>query len=72
MDDFAATLIGRKLPVLVMGYEPDGTAWGRSEYDSPDIDGRVIFSGEARPGELVIVRVDAVDEGDLVGERIYK
>lgn len=72
MDDFAATLIGRELPVLVMGYEPDGTAWGRSEYDSPDIDGRVIFSGEARPGELVIVRVDAVDEGDLVGERIYK
>ena len=72
MDDFAATLIGRELPVLVMGYEPDGTAWGRSEYDSPDIDGRVVFSGEARPGELVIVRVDAVDEGDLVGERIYK
>ena len=70
MDEFAASLIGRELPVLVMGREADGTAWGRSEYDSPDIDGRVIISGDAEPGEMVRVHINAVDEGDLIGEQI--
>ena len=69
MDEFAASLIGRTLSVLVMGREEDGTLWGRSEYDSPDIDGRVIISGDAYPGELIRVRVTAADEGDLIGER---
>jgi ribosomal protein S12 methylthiotransferase len=68
MDEFAASLIGRTLSVLVMGREEDGTLWGRSEYDSPDIDGRVIISGDAYPGELIRVRVTAADEGDLIGE----
>ena len=53
MDEFAASLLGRELPVLVMGREEDGTAWGRSEYDSPDIDGRVLISGSAAPGEMI-------------------
>ncbi|MBR6114106.1 MAG: 30S ribosomal protein S12 methylthiotransferase RimO [Oscillospiraceae bacterium] len=70
MDEFAASLLGAELEVLVMGFEPDGTAWGRSPYDSPDIDGRVIVSGSAQPGEMIKVRVVSVDEGDLVGERI--
>ena len=70
MDEFAASLIGRELPVLVMGREADGTAWGRSEYDSPDIDGRVIISGDAEPGEMVRVHINTVDEGDLIGEQI--
>lgn len=69
MDEFAASLIGRTLSVLVMGREEDGTLWGRSEYDSPDIDGRVLISGNAYPGELIRVRVTAADEGDLIGER---
>ena len=69
MDEFAASLIGRTLSVLVMGREEDGTLWGRSEYDSPDIDGRVLISGDAYPGELIRVRVTAADEGDLIGER---
>ena len=69
MDEFAASLIGRELDVLVMGFEEDGTPWGRSAYDSPDIDGRVVFSGGAVPGEMVKVRILSADEGDLVGER---
>lgn len=70
MDDFADSLLGRELPVLVMGSEDDGTPWGRSPYDSPDIDSRVVFSGSAEPGELVRVRITAVDDGDLIGEQI--
>ena len=50
--------------------EPDGTPWGRSEYDSPDIDSRVIFSGGAAPGDMVRVRIDSVDDGELIGEQI--
>ena len=70
MDGFAETFIGRELDVLVMGREPDGTPWGRSEYDSPDIDSRVIFSGDAKPGDMVRVRIDSVDDGELIGEQI--
>ena len=70
MDDFAARLIGRELDVLVMDCEEDGTFWGRSEYDSPDIDSRVILSGRCTPGELVRVTVTAVDDGELIGEII--
>ena len=70
MDEFAESLIGRELRVLVMGYEDDGTAWGRSEYDSPDIDGRVIVSGRAEPGEMIRVHITAAEDGDLIGERI--
>ena len=70
MDGFAETFIGRELDVLVMGREPDGTPWGRSEYDSPDIDSRVIFSGGAAPGDMVRVRIDSVDDGELIGEQI--
>ena len=70
MDGFAASLIGRELTVLTMGHEPDGTAWGRSEYDSPDIDSRVIFSGTAEPGDMVTVRITAADDGELIGELV--
>ena len=70
MDGFAETFIGRELDVLVMGHEPDGTPWGRSQYDSPDIDSRVIFSGDAKPGDMVRVRITGTDDGELVGEQI--
>jgi len=70
MDEFAASLIGRELDVLVMGTEPDGAAWGRSEYDSPDIDSRVILSGHAAPGEMVRAKILSADEGELIGELI--
>lgn len=69
MDEFADSLVGRTLDVLTMGHEPDGTAWGRSQYDSPDIDSRVIFSGDAKPGEMVKVHITAADDGELIGER---
>ena len=70
MDGFAESFIGRELEVLCMGAEEDGTPWGRSRYDSPDIDSRVVFSGSARPGDLVKVLITAAEEGELIGEQI--
>ena len=70
MDEFASAQLGKTLDVLIMGREKDGTVWGRSEYDSPDIDGRVIVSGNVSPGELVRVLITGEDDGDLIGECI--
>ena len=42
--------------------------WGRSPYDSPDIDGRVLFQGNAAPGDIVPVEITGVLDGDLIGE----
>ncbi len=70
MDEFAETLQGRTLPVLLMGRDEDGGLWGRSPYDSPDIDGRVYVSGQGEPGEMISVLITGTDEGDLVGERV--
>ena len=69
MDGFAAGFIGQTLEVLCMGREEDGTPWGRSRYDSPDIDSRVLFSGRAKPGDLVRVTITAAEEGELIGEQ---
>ena len=69
MDDFAGSLVGRTLEVLCTGAEDDGTPWGRSPYDSPDIDSRVVFSGRARPGDMVRVTITAAEDGELIGEQ---
>ena len=69
MDDFAASLVGRTLPVICTECNGDGQWTGRSCYDSPDIDGLVYFSGNGGEGEIVPVRITAVsDDGNLIGE----
>jgi ribosomal protein S12 methylthiotransferase len=61
--------IGRELPVLVD--EPKQGLWvGRSHRDAPEIDGIVAFSGEARPGDIVKVRVTHADPYDVQGELV--
>ncbi len=72
MDGFAERFIGRELEVLCMGSEDDGTPWGRSQYDSPDIDRRVIFSGGVASGTMVRVLITAAEEGELIGEQIQE
>jgi len=72
MDDFNASRLGMCLRVLCEGEDPDsGYMWGRSWADSPDIDGRVFFDGDAAmAGTFVTVRVTRVMDGDLVGETV--
>ena len=70
MDEFAASLIGKRLPVICLDYDEEQKMWvGRSCYDSPDIDGLVYFDGSGGEGKIVDVNVIAVtDDGNLIGE----
>ena len=48
--------------------DADGNWIGRSCYDSPDIDGLVVFEGRGGEGQIVPVRITAVsDDGNLIG-----
>ena len=70
MDEFSASLIGKRLPVICLDYDEEQQMWvGRSCYDSPDIDGLVYFDGSGGEGKIVDVNVIAVTEdGNLIGE----
>ena len=70
MDEFAASLIGRHLPVICLDYDEEQKMWvGRSCYDSPDIDGLVYFDGSGGEGNIVDVNISSVtDDGNLIGE----
>ncbi len=73
-------LVGQELTVLVEheGAPAGGgrrriagpTFTGRSHRDAPEVDGAVIGSGEARPGDFVQVRVTRALPYDLIGERV--
>ena len=70
MDAFCASFVGRTLRVLCEGYdEQSGCFYGRSYADSPDIDGQVIFTGDALEGEMVSVFITETDDGLLYGEQ---
>ena len=72
MDEFATSLIGKRLPVICLDYDEEQKMWvGRSCYDSPDIDGLVYFDGSGGEGKIVDVNVIAVtDDGNLIGEEV--
>ncbi len=68
-------LVGRVLEVLVEGAEEDAagrtpTMAGRSYRDAPEVDGLVFFSGRARIGEIVRLRITSALQYDLVGELV--
>ena len=70
MDDWCDSMIGRKLEVLVDGFDEEAEQfYGRSYADSPDIDGRVWIATEEpiREGQFVTVTIDGCIEGDLSG-----
>ena len=58
--------VGRTLGVLVEG-AGDGISVGRSYRDAPEIDGLVIFEGEAPIGRFATVRIDHAEAYDLAG-----
>ena len=71
MDEFCAGLVGKTLAVLCESTDTQtGGRRGRSYMDSPDIDGLVYFSGSCEAGDIVNVRINAVDDGNLIGEEI--
>jgi ribosomal protein S12 methylthiotransferase len=65
--------IGKEMDVLIEEVdEEDGTRWGRSFRDAPEIDGLVSISGGDgdMPGDMVKVSITDASEYDLFGERV--
>lgn len=61
-------LIGQTLNVLVDTANPNkNTFEGRTQWDAPEIDNRVLGKGPAVPGEIVPVTVQSVTPYDLKG-----
>ena len=70
MDDYNAAMIGRRLEVVVDGYDEElEQFFGRTYADSPDIDGRVWIASDEpiREGDFVMVTIDGCMDGDLSG-----
>lgn len=63
--------IGQILSVIVEGKSTENPELnvGRTEFDAPDIDGNIFFTGsQPVSGEIVRVRVTGAQEYDLIGE----
>ena len=70
MDDYSAALMGKRLEVLVDGFDEEFEQYfGRTFADSPDIDGRVWIAcdEDLSEGDFVTVEIDGLIEGDLSG-----
>ena len=64
---------GKVITVLCEGYDPvSGHFYGRSEFDAPEIDGRVFFTSKQKllEGEFVKVRITGALDYDPVGEAV--
>ncbi|MBO4330851.1 MAG: 30S ribosomal protein S12 methylthiotransferase RimO [Oscillospiraceae bacterium] len=72
MDEFNESRVGGEAKVLAEEYDAENGCWyGRSEADSPDVDGRVAFTGDGvAAGEFYTVRITGTVGGDLTGELI--
>jgi ribosomal protein S12 methylthiotransferase len=68
-------LIGQTLPVLIDRVE-DGTAWGRTSFDAPEVDNEVVITGakdgfdvsKLKIGEFYPVEINDAEAFDLFGE----
>lgn len=70
MDDWCQAKLGQTIEVLCEGYDAEENLYyGRSRWDSPDIDSRVWFaSGQVcSPGDFTAVTLTQVRDGELQG-----
>ena len=73
MDEYNETRIGKVMTVLCEGFDRIAEIWfGRTYADSPDIDGKVFFSGskQIQEGQFVDVMIEDTMDGDLVGSAL--
>lgn len=71
MDVYNESRLGTVMEVLCEGFDHQaGCFAGRTYADSPDIDGRVLFTaaGSIPAGTFVNVRITGTEDGDLTGE----
>lgn len=71
MDQWEASLVGRVIPAICEARDKKRRVWvGRAYFDSPGIDGRMAFTGDCAPGDIVNVRVISAEDGELRGEKL--
>ena len=61
--------LGETMEALCEGYDPDeGSYFGRTYADSPDVDGKIWFTSEqhVKTGDFVRVRIVDTYDGELV------
>ena len=61
-----SSFIGRELKVII-DKSANKVSIGRTEYDSPEIDNIVHVKGKADPGSFVNVKINEVNEYELIG-----
>lgn len=64
--------IGKTFEVLVEGVDDDGTYYGRSRYDAPEIDNSVLFVSDrkCKIGDIINVTMTDAFDYDLVGREV--
>lgn len=72
MDEFNESRLGTIEQVICEGFDEENQCWyGRSYAESPDIDGRILFTAaNVSAGDFVTVRLTEDWDGDLYGEAI--
>jgi ribosomal protein S12 methylthiotransferase len=73
MDRINRRHIGKKLEVMVEGWDEDVEAWfGRSYMDAPDVDGFVYFNSDNdyELGDFVMVEIEDATDADLYGSEV--
>jgi len=69
MDEFNTSRIGSVTQVLVEGYL-DGSFYGRSFAESPDVDGYILLPDGATENEFLNIRITGIRDHEPVGEMI--
>ncbi len=65
-------LVGRTLEVLIDDFdEEQGVYLGRTRFDAPEIDNRVLLKGDLILGEMVHAKIVSATEDELVAEAIH-
>ena len=65
--------VGKTLRVIVDELLGNGEAQGRTEYDSPEVDGEVLVRGgdvDLQVGDILNVRIEGVEDYDLFGRAL--
>ena len=63
----AAARVGSVQQLLIEGTDEDGSLWGRTCGQAPEVDGITFFDSAATPGTLVVARIADSIGYDLVG-----
>lgn len=66
--------VGKTFLVLVEGITSEGLYFGRSQYEAPEVDGKIFFSSNQSlaSGNFVNIRITEAYEYDLLGEIVHE